>query len=81
MNLWLKLIPERLPPSIFPLNVLITNSRSLTLTDLEEFLVSLVCFVTDNIGNDSNGGTFLKALSYFTNISKKLFSLGIISSS
>ena len=54
MNLWLKLIPERLPPSILPLNVLITNLRSLSLADFEEFLVSLVCFVTDNIGNDSN---------------------------
>ena len=71
---------------IFPLNFLITNSDSFTLTGFEEFLVSLVCSVTDNV--DSIGvnllkarSNLIKARSNFTNTIKGLSSLGIISSS
>ena len=64
---------------IFMLNFLCTNSDSLTLTGSEEFLVSLLRSLTDNVEIHSIGGTLLKARSNFANISKKLSS--IISSS
>ena len=47
------------------------------MTGFDEFLVSLVCSLTDNVENYSIGGTLLKARSNFASISKKLSSLRI----